>query len=349
MLISFIIIFAFLMFLVPNPREKKRILSLIIIFAILLMIQTFSFIGEEKKYTRIYEGTIFLIIFFSSFVLIFWAWIQSLKRKKLYKSTKIVNGTITYVKQINRVNSNYLMEDEKTQPKYRIVFEYEDYNRNKKQCHTYKVYTLEEVNKIKKSGSVIKITVAGKICEINEELLVNHSNEYEFNVDYNKENSQQEDANNLENIPVHKIKRNIGFGMDLFCIVSIIIFFWLAFFFISYDDGIDTTDITAAIVLSIMVLVLINQLCDRYKIRKAYNNGTEAFAIRFHFQRAKYFRFIVFYYKRDDGKIKRKKQAVPFDIYENANCIEKLPIKVLGNNASVDIEKVANFREYRDL
>lgn len=320
-IVFLIIIVIFLIFLsMINRRVKKMSLILLITSIVLIIVRFLDSLMIEKNISKPFEKATFIGLLLIMVVFLFVRLLRKNNIKKLSDSGEIVNGTISYVKEIGYYESQY-------NAKYQIVFKYLGEDGNQKECHTYKFYTLEEVNKIKELGDSIQITVAGKICKINEDI-------------------SSIKLDNLKNIPIHQKGRNTGFLMDfmqvLFSIIFIAVFTFASCFALNLDLNVG---IPISICFFFLIIYFMKNLYELYRTKKAYKEGLETFAVNFEFYRTRRYGwcFISYSYKTEDGKTKRKKQLVAFHIYQNGGYMDKLPIKVLGNDASIDIEKVENF------
>ena len=300
-----------------NRRAKISFLIILTTSIVLIIVRFLDSLVVEKNMSKPFEKTAFIGLLIMMIVSLFVRLLRKNNIKKLSDSGEIVNGTIVYVKERYNSESQY-------KAKYQIVFKYLGGDGNQKECHTYKLYTLEEVNKIKELGDIIQITVAGKICKINEDI-------------------SSIKLDNLKNIPIHHKGRNTGFVMDFvqvfFNLMFITVFTYASFFVLSSDL---TVGIPISICFFFLIIYFMKNLYELYRTKKAYKEGLETFTVNFEFHRTRRYGwyFISYSYKTEEGKTKRKKQLVAFHIYQNAGYMDKLPIKVLGNDASIDIEKV---------
>lgn len=338
--------------LFPNRRIKTIISTFFAIGIAFLVNNYFYSLGLEKNSKLLSMTGMFLIVGFIIISLVFKYQLRLIRDKKLNDSNNIVNGKIIYIKEVRVVTDLSESRYKKTKSKYKIAFEYLDSYGNKNKCFTHDSYTLEEIDDIKGVNDILKITVVGKLCKINEEFLYEQKDTTKYNNDsFIGDNSQQNEIKNLKNIPIHKMGGNksmtIYYRNIFFWIVAIILFSALPFRFLDSSYTYFFTIIGCALFI---IILSIKEIIKNFIVIRVYKKGEETCAIKFDFKckrtRRKVEYFIVYAYKTEKGIVREKRQEVPVNIYQNIRYIETLPIKVLKNEASIDIEKIENFTEY---
>ena len=215
---------------------------------------------------------------------------------------------------------------------YSLLFEYED-NGIKQICTTNKLYLMNQVAYINKSNNTFDIKAYKKICDIDIDT------------------SNAPDYYNLEDIQNLKINGMSSAGssqnyIEMFAtlVVTIPILVLTTIFSILYWSK-STTIAIISLLLGFIAIALPILMLIPYCKRKSLiaKQGKETFASQFQSMGTTYnsgtYCSIKYSYETDNGVI-TKKERVTMENYSKIKNLEKLPIKVYKNWATIDLDKL---------
>lgn len=224
---------------------------------------------------------------------------------------------------------------------YTLKIKYTDKDGETKYAQSLRCYTLSEIACLN-SFRKISIEVAGDYCTIDADVKIAPS-------EYN-----QESIENIEIVNDKKIKiidtnkmTKTDFIIEKLAVLIFAVPVLIGMIFagiVAFKESATIASIIWSVmgVLFVLAIVHVCRVCNT--AIKTLNNGTEGYALEFEpigiTNSLNTYYEVKYSYKLESGKIKTKIERVLPSTYEAITHHSKLPIKIYGNKANIDIDKI---------